>query len=473
MNEKARERATAALIELGWEPMAAPQGYGGWARGQVWGRDAERRYVIRIFGGRGWSTWRGEVELAGGGGYMLPFEAGEIPRPDEVLDIAEAAVVDAQDRFCNDVYRARGRGELERLVEAGNLSPEVLAGLERDQRYGIAWYNRTRWERTPDGEKAIRVTPNEKRDWIAVPVPDAGVPREWVDAARAATKDNVRSSCADQRSWELKGILFCPCGCRMGPYNSRRGGKRYHYYACGRYRREGPAACEHRKNWPADSLEGAARRYVLALLRDPEVLRRQVRQSLEDEIAALRNPESKIRAWAGRLAEVDRVRLAYQRQQAEGLMTLEELRAHLRNLDERRAEAERELDALRDVRRRVDELRTYSDLVDGYLRELPHLLHGRDEVVREHTQTEEREEREREARAEDRLPLYALSPKMFRERTPEEVEGLGLGRERERAERYRAMYTNLGLRIVAHKDGALELTWRAGEDVSQICASPW
>ena len=109
--------------------------------------------------------------------------------------------------------------------------------------------------------------------------------------------------------------------------------------------------------------------------------------------------------------------------------------------------------------------------MDGYLRDLPHLLHGRDEAVREHTHTEEHEEREREARAEGRLPLYTLSPKMFRERTPEEVEGLRLGRERERAERYRAMYTNLGLRIVAHEDGALELTWRAGEDVSQVCAS--
>lgn len=46
--------------------------------------------------------------------------------------------------ICNDVYRAHGRDELERLVEAGNLSPEVLAGLDRDARYGIAWYNRTR-----------------------------------------------------------------------------------------------------------------------------------------------------------------------------------------------------------------------------------------------------------------------------------------------------------------------------------------
>jgi hypothetical protein len=95
-----------------------------------------------------------------------------------------------------------------------------------------------------------------------------------------------------------------------------------------------------------------------------------------------------------------------------------------------------------------------------------------DEAVGEHTHTEEHEEREREARAEGRLLLYPLSPKMFRGRTPQEVEGLRLGLERERAERYRAMYTNLGLRIVAHKGGALELTWRAGEGVSQVCASP-
>jgi Recombinase zinc beta ribbon domain len=159
---------------------------------------------------------------------------------------------------------------------------------------------------------------------VAVPVPDAGIPPERVGAARGAIRDNARPSRADGRLWELKGILFCPCGCRTVPHNSRRGGKRYHYYACGRYRHEGPGACEHRKNWPAEALERAVRRYVLDLLRNPEVMRRQVEQALQDEIAALRAPERKIGAWAGRLAETDRLRVAYQRQQAEGLMTLEE-----------------------------------------------------------------------------------------------------------------------------------------------------
>jgi hypothetical protein len=377
-----------------------------------------------------------------------------------------------REMICNDVYLAHGHDELKRLVEAGNLSPEVLTGLDPDRRYGVAWYNRTRWERTPDGEKAIHITPNRREEWVAVPVPDAGVPREWVDAARAAIKDNVRLSRADERSWELNGVLFCPCGCRMVPYNSRRGGKRYHYYACSRYRREGPSACEYHKNWPAAALERAVRQYVLKLLRNPETLRRQVEQVLQEEIAALRNPERTIGAWTGRLAEIDRMRVAYQRQQAEELMTFEELRAHLSELDGRRTEAESELAALHNSRRRIEELRAYHNHIEEYLRELPDLVHGRDKVIRNYTYTEEHEERERKAWEEGHLPIFSISHEMFCERTPEEMEMLRRKHERERAERYRGVYTTLGLRIVAHKDGTLELTWKVGEGVSEACVSP-
>jgi len=281
-----------------------------------------------------------------------------------------------------------------------------------------------------------------------------------------------RSSRADERSWELKGILFCPCGCRMVPYKSRRGGKRYHYYACSRYRREGPSACEHRKNWPAEVLEHAARQYVLELLRNPETMRQQVEQEIESEIAALHNPERKINAWTARLTEADRMRVAYQRQQAEGLMSLEELRAHLNELDKRRAEAESELTTLRDSRRRIEELRAYPALIEEYLRELPYLVHGRDKAVRNYTHTDEHEERERKVREEGRLPIFTVSPEMFRERTPEEMQEFRRKQERERAERYRGVYTTLGLRIVAQEDGTLELTWKAEEGVSEVCVSP-
>lgn len=113
----------------------------------------------------------------------------------------------------------------------------------------------------------------------------------------------------------------------------------------------------------AATLEQAARKQVIELLRNPETLRRQVKQTLQEEIAALRNPERMIVPWASRLAETDRMRVAYLRQQAEGLMSLEELRAHLGELDERRAEAEDELAALRDGQRRLDDLRSYASLI--------------------------------------------------------------------------------------------------------------
>jgi len=130
----------------------------------------------------------------------------------------------------------------------------------------------------------------------------------------------------------------------------------------------------------------------------------------------------------------------------------------LGELDERRAEAGSELDALRGTGRRLDELRAYSDLVDERLRELPFLVHGREQIIRDHACTDEHEERKREAREGGVPPIFPSSPEMFRERILQEKEGLRLAEERERAERYRGVYTSLGLTVVAHKDGAMELT---------------
>ena len=84
-------------------------------------------------------------------------------------------------------------------------------------------------------------------------------------------------------------------------YNSRRGGKHYRYYACARLRREGASACEHHNNWPADALEQAVREYIIRLLGNPETMPRQIEQALRNGIAALRNPERKIKARTDRL----------------------------------------------------------------------------------------------------------------------------------------------------------------------------
>ena len=84
----------------------------------------------------------------------------------------------------------------------------------------------------------------------------------------------------------------------------------------------------------------------------------------------------------------------------------------------------------------------------------------------------EAHEKRKKAREEGRLPVFPISPEMFRKRTQEEMEELQRAEERERAERYRGVYTSLGLRVIAYTDGTLELSWRAGKGVSEVCGLP-
>jgi hypothetical protein len=56
-----------------------------------------------------------------------------------------------------------------------------------------------------------------------------------------------------------------------------------------------------------------------------------------------------------------------------------------------------------------------------------------------------------------------LNPDRFRCVPEEEVARREREAEDERLARYRTMYENLGLRVVAHPDGTLEPSWRFGE----------
>ena len=51
---------------------------------------------------------------------------------------------------------------------------------------------------------------------------------------------------------------------------------------------------------------------------------------------------------------------------------------------------------------------------------------------------------------------------MHRKRTPEEMEELRGGAERERAGRYRRAYEMLNLKVVAYPGGTLEIFWTGG-----------
>jgi hypothetical protein len=115
----------------------------------------------------------------------------------------------------SDVYLAHTYEEVTRIV-----FPEVASRLDPEKRYGISWYGRKRHTYTQtvcikDGKKTYprikKSVAAPREEWIGIPVPDPGIPREWVLAAREAIKDNERVS---RRFWELTGgVLRCAaCG---------------------------------------------------------------------------------------------------------------------------------------------------------------------------------------------------------------------------------------------------------------------
>src|SRR3954453_22573226 len=123
----------------------------------------------------------------------------------------------------DDAYKPHSYSEMTEL-----LSPEVAARLDPGKCYGVWWFNRRRVAQkkvvrraeTNGGTPYRKVTILAYRpleEWIAVPVPNAGVPREVVEAAREGIKDNAKPSAAGERSWELSaGVWRCSvCGCHM------------------------------------------------------------------------------------------------------------------------------------------------------------------------------------------------------------------------------------------------------------------
>ena len=283
---------------------------------------------------------------------------------------------------------------------------------------------------------------NDPSEWVAIPVPDAGIPREWVERARAAVKDNARQPDADRRFWELKTLLFCPCGHRLTTFVARRKYKTKTYttfhYVCSHRRRHGAGSCEHARYHKARELE------------------ERVREDVERERERLRHADKERAAWAEELAKVERRRDAYVEMRADGDITREEFREKAAGLDKRKAPAERELEALEDGAKRVRFLDSLPGLIEEYIRELPDLVHGREGTVREHVSVPP------EPTGDGYLNIYKLTPERVRCRTPKEIEELRDADERERGRRYRALYDMLGVKVMARKDDTLEVSGTFG-----------
>jgi len=107
---------------------------------------------------------------------------------------------------------------------AALVAPGVAERLDPERSYGISWASRHDWkvlgrERRPDGRYRDRRKRGEKprEEWLALPTPDAGVPREVAERARRNVELRVSPPKKNRRFWELSGgVLRCAeCGRTM------------------------------------------------------------------------------------------------------------------------------------------------------------------------------------------------------------------------------------------------------------------
>jgi site-specific DNA recombinase len=272
----------------------------------------------------------------------------------------------------DDVYKPHTYAEVRELV-----APEVAARLDPEKRNGIWWFNVTRRKRRqvaevgPDGSRVYtrhaQVSVKPKSEWIAVPVVDSGIPRELVDAARDAIKDNRRAASRKHRFWELAGGITRCGGCGRAMLTNSIKARNLHYYRCATRRDNGKEACNV-SNRRADHLEAEVWESVRAILSDPERLRADLDAMIEMKRQASRNdPTEEINHWLKVLADADEKRAKYQRAYAADVMTLADLKARLAELEQECQIAERELESLRLREQEIADLERDRDaLLESY-----------------------------------------------------------------------------------------------------------
>jgi len=214
-----------------------------------------------------------------------------------------------------------------------------------------------------------------------MPVPDSGIPREWVDAAREAIRDNAKPSANAHRVWELSGgVLVCgECGCRMATHTTtdKKRGYAHHYYRCAKRSRHGALkTCAHGKFHKAEATEAAVWGLVSSLLKDPQRLRAGLEELIEQERAGLRgDPDRQAKLWLEKLSELEQERRGHLRLAAKGHMTDDDLGEALSELEDARLTAQAELEALQGRKAALEALEQDRDtLLESYAAMMPDAL---------------------------------------------------------------------------------------------------
>ncbi len=318
------------------------------------------------------------VEGVGVYGVITALKREGVPTPTGKR-IWERAIVKRM--VWEDSYAPHSYDELKEI-----LPPQVLAAVDPTKTYGVYYFNRERVSTrsvavdTPAGriyKKKTKRAIKDKSEWIGIPVPDAGIPKAVVEAARQRLEGNGPSSRADDRFWELSGGIFrCGgCGRSMAAHvsYSKKGGKkvRYHYYRC-QYASTHKELCSYRRTYRAYPLEGRVWEEVSAFLKNPvrleAGLEKMIRQKAEESSG--RDPSEEAKRWLERISALDNKRKRYQEMAAEGLLDFAELKNHLRELEEERSIAQGEVDSLLRRGKQVEEMRRNKDALLASLKEV-------------------------------------------------------------------------------------------------------
>ena len=136
------------------------------------------------------------------------------------------------------------------------------------------------------------------------------------------------------------------------------------YYACASYSQI-PRVCPNIKYHRAEALEAEVVRRLSEWFSDPEATTRFIQGRLEAERKKLSSgdPEVQTTALTSRLEKLARMKANYRRQQAEELISLEDLKSVLADVDAKEREARAELDNILNRKVRLDELIAESKLI--------------------------------------------------------------------------------------------------------------
>ena len=227
----------------------------------------------------------------------------------------------------DDLYKPHSIGELR---EAG-VSEDVLSMLDDSASYGVYYYS-----------------------GVPVPIPNAGIAPETVSEARRRLSENVSTSKAGDRVWELSGgILRCAeCGramqaSRIKYRNPKQ--KTHFYYRCQSMTNGKADKCPMRKSVNADRIESEVWDAVRQLVDDKITLLDKMRSHFDARRRELRGPGVNSKKLIRRRTELEQRWLKFQDAFAADAISAADLKAHRIEIDNKREQIEKALERSRNV----------------------------------------------------------------------------------------------------------------------------